>query len=355
MRIAINTVPLSGGHSARGIGLYTKELIDALGAYVPELSLSFFTQMDLVDPVADIVHFPFFDPFFLTMPWRSTKPVVVTVHDLIPIVYSDHFPRGIRGEIKWRIQKYVLTHTARVIVTDSDASKKDIGQVLGFPSSRIFSVPLASRAVFRPVTSKKTLSAVANTYGITGPFLLYVGDVNWNKNVLGLLEAYKEFVKTQKETQLVLVGKAFKENGLKETDVINRFLHDNALERCVITPGFVPDGDLSGLYSLAQACVYPSFVEGFGFPVLEAMACGCPVVTSDVPSLKEIAGPSVLVVPQKPHDILRGLQLIVSMSSARRQSLKREGIEWSERFNWKRVALDMVRVYEKTLNHRSGL
>lgn len=271
----------------------------------------------------------------MTLPWTTPKPTVVTCHDLIPISYKTHFPRGIRGEIKWQIQKRVLKGIAQNIITDSQASKDDIEHLLKYPGEHIFSIPLAPRAVFRPVTDKIVLSELKKRYKLNNKFILYVGDVNWNKNVPGLLDSVDKL-------PLVCVGKAFANYQIEKS--MN-----------VIIPGFVSDEDLAGLYSMAAALVYPSFAEGFGFPVLEAMACGCPVVTSNVSSLVEISGPAVTVDPYKPKDIRRGIDVIVSVSDEQRTNMIQKGFDWVHHFTWQKVAQETVAVYEKTLSNNSGV
>lgn len=251
----------------------------------------------------------------------------MTVHDLIPVVYPDHFPRGLRGEIKWQIQKNVLKHTAKNIITDSHASKLDIERLLGFPADQVFVVQLAPRAVFKPVTS----SEIRKKYTLNNKYVLYVGDINWNKNIPALLDSVHN-------VELVCVGKAFADYPARKKNVT--FL------------GFVPDEDLAELYSMAEALVYPSFAEGFGFPVLEAMACGCPVVTSTVSSLVEIAGPAIMVNPYKTEDIQRGTDRILALSKEKRQELIQKGFEWVKKFTWKNVARQTIFVYENVLDRK---
>lgn len=335
MHIAIHTGPLSNAHAKRGIGIYTKELIEALVKHKSAHRYSFFTRISEIPKDVDGVHYPFFDPFFLTLPWATPKPTVVTCHDLIPIVYPDHFPRGIRGEIKWQIQKRALAHIALSIITDSQASKNDIEQILQYPKERIFSIPLAPRKVFQPIKDKKILSKLRETYKLNNKFILYVGDINWNKNIPGLLDSVHNL-------ELICVGKAFVD-------------YPTEMPKNARTLGFVSDEDLAGLYSMAQALVCPSFAEGFGFPVLEAMACGCPVVTSNISSLMEIAGPAITVDPYKPEDIRKGIDMILSLSSGARHDMITKGFDWEKRFTWEKVAQDTVAVYEKAFRNNSGL
>ncbi len=356
MHIAINTAPLSGGHSGRGIGLYTKELISALGKYVPGVDLSFFNGLGSLNPKADVVHYPFFDPFFLTLPWKISKPTVVTIHDLIPISYREHFPRGLRGEIKWQIQRRALRAVARTIITDSQASKREITRLLGFPANQTIAIPLAPREIFHPVKDRKALASIRTRYGLEEDFFLYVGDLNWNKNVSGIVTAFQRHRKTVREgVKLVLIGRAFTDERLREAVEIRALMRELDVAADVVMPGFVSDTDLSAFYSLAIACVYPSFAEGFGFPVLEAQACGCPVVAGDSPGLREIAGPSILVSPSDPVNIQHGFDMIRSLPTRRRSQIVAEGLQWAGKYTWKKVAVETVQAYEKTFNSHTGI
>lgn len=324
--------------------------------FEPSHTYSFFTEKRQISPKADIVHYPFFDPFFLTLPWTSPKPTVVSVHDLIPIVYPEHFPAGFRGQLKWQAQKFALRRVATTILTDSRASKKDIEQLLGFAPEHVFAVPLAPRKVFHPIKDKKRLTKVRKDLNLNNKFILYVGDVNWNKNIPGIVHAFNSYVKkSDNALELVLVGMAFRDTDIEETKAIHQEVDRLGLTSSIKMPGFVSDEDLAGLYSQAEALVYPSFAEGFGFPILEAMACGCPVVTSNVSGLLEIAGPAVTVDPNKAEDILRGLDMVLSFSSEIRREAIRNGFEWVKQFTWEKVAHETVAVYEKTFHHHSGV
>jgi glycosyltransferase involved in cell wall biosynthesis len=356
MHIAIHTGSMSGGHSARGIGLYTKELIDALTQFETAHTYSFFTQPHNIASKADVIHYPSFDPFFLTLPWSKPKPTVVTVHDLIPIAYPKEFPRGVRGGIKWQIQKYFLKRVSSQIITDSNASKTDIVHLAGIDPEIITSVPLAARSAIKVIEDKKMLSEVRKKYNLNNKYVLYVGDVNWNKNILRILDAFSQCDKIdKKQLQLVLVGKAFLKSDLIETQQIHAHIEKLGIGSAVLTPGFVPDEDLAALYTMAEVLLYPSVAEGFGFPVLEALSCGCPVITSSTSSLQEIAGPSVVVDPTKTQDIREGLDMVLSWSSEKRNEMVKKSFAWTTKYTWKKVASETVKVYEKAFSHNTGI
>ncbi len=337
MHIAINTTPLLNANKHRGIGSYTKNLIEALQKYEKKHSYTFFTRGDNVPGNADLVHYPYFDPFFLTLPMLKTIPTVVTVHDLIPLVFPDKFPAGIKGLIKWHLQKFSLMGVKRVI-TDSEQSKTDIHQFGGIPTDRIDVVPLAPAPFFGVVSHKKKLEKIRKKYTLPDNFMLYVGDVNWNKNISGMLKAVSKI----KEYKLILVGSAFKQVSLPEVAALQRTKNIRKL-------GFVPDEDLVVLYNLASVYIQPSFCEGFGLPVLEAMACGCPVVCSYAGSLKEIGGPAISIDPNDPENIASGIIAVLSLPKDKKEKLVRDGLAWAKNFSWETVAAQTVTSYEKAL------
>lgn len=345
MHIAIDITPTVSGHKARGVGKYTQLLIDALKESRSHHSFRFFVQGEKLPQNIDLVHYPYFDPFFLTLPFFQPIPFVVTVHDLIPLCYPDKFPKGIRGEIKWQIQRFSLKQSRRII-TDSLASKTDIKRLIGYSEHHIDVVPLAPSPLFQKITDRNKFLEVRKRHRLPNQFILYVGDVNWNKNVTGLIRAF-DFVRKTLKVKLVLVGKAFLDDALGETQEINRLIHSLGLSEEIITLGFVSDEDLVTIYNLASVYVQPSFAEGFGFPVLEAMACGCPVVSSGTSSLAEIAGPAIIVNPVDPSDIARGIDVVLRVKD--RSKLSHKAIDWAKQFTWERVARQTIEAYEKSM------
>lgn len=344
MRIAIDTTPLETGDKDRGVGTYTKLLIEALQKYESKHSYYFFTRAQKVPENVDLVHYPYFDPFFLTLPVIKPHPTVVTVHDLIPLVFPEHFLTGFRGRIKWQVQRLSLCRATRII-TDSDSSKTDITRIVGISSDTVDVVRLAPASVFIPVKDKTLLQLAAKKYHLPARFILYVGDINWNKNILALLEA---FGKVKQGMKLVLVGKAFIGQS-PEANAIRTSINALGIDGEVIMPGFVPFDDLPALYSLAGVYVQPSHYEGFGLPVLEAMASGCPVISSHASSLSEIAGPAVLIDPNNPEDIAMRLREALKMPVDTRLALIQKGILWAKRYSWELVAHQTVQSYKKAL------
>lgn len=347
MDIGIDITPLQTGHKDRGIGIYTKLLIESLQKYEKKHSYHFFTRGQKVPKGVELIHYPYFDPFFVTLPVSFQKPTVITIHDLIPLVFPSHFPSGIRGAIGWFIQRNLLSRAHRVLV-DSHASARDVSRIAGISQERIDVVYLAPSPAFRSLNDREMLTRVKRAYKLPDTYMLYVGDVNWNKNVMGLLQAFRLLASPMPSLALVLVGKAFRQHS-REAREIDRYIHREGLGDAVVRVGGVPLEDLVALYSLASVYIQPSFYEGFGLPVLEAMACGVPVVTSKAGSLCEIAGPAITAESTSPEDIARGIDKALRLAPAKRAALVAAQGAWVKTFTWETVAHETVRSYEKAL------
>lgn len=323
----------------RGVGVYTRELIKALKKN-NSVTVCEFTNSREIPQSADLVHFSHFDPFFLTLPFIFHKPFVVTVHDLIPLVFPNHFKRGIKGEVKWQIQRWNLSRSKRII-TDSISSKKDITSFIHKSPDTIDVIPLAPRSVFM-----KTLSLVSFK-----PYAVYVGDINWNKNIFGLLHAWKSLVDKKafhSGELLYLVGHAFLSTS-REAQQIDAFIQTNHLESVIKRIGFLSDEELSQLLSSSSMCVLPSYYEGFGLPVLEAMASGTIVIATHGGSLKEITGPAIICDPYNSESIAKSIRDVFSLSQKKREELVRRGREWAGKYSWKHVAENTILAYNKAL------
>jgi len=357
MKIALVEPPLEG-HKYRGIGTYFNNLVKALEK-LSTVNFQLSTIKNIPENV-DIVHFPYFDPFFLTLPIIKKKPTVTTVHDLTPIVFPDKFPPGIRGKIRWQIQKYSLRKSS-AIITDSENSKRDIVRLTGFPKDKIFVVYLASAPEFRLIKDALLLRSIREKYHLPEKFVLYVGDVNYSKNISGLIKAFKRYTSevspraelggpSTSEVKLVLVGKAFKDERLKETREIIKLIEFLDLTKKVTRLGFLPIEDLAAIYNLAIIYVQPSFYEGFGLPVLEAMACGVPVVCARVASLPEVTGAAaILVDPKNEEEIMAAINKVLSLSPRERQEMAKKSLTQAKKFSWEKTTQKTLEVYKKVI------
>lgn len=339
MNIAIDASPLRTAHKVRGIGSYTQNLINSLKDLEPEANI---TEFDKIIPNdTDIIHYPYFDLFFHTLPIRKFCKRIVTVHDLTPLIFPEHFPKGIKGQINLFLQKAAIKNTD-FIISDSDSTKKDIIELLHFPENRIQTVYLAPDASFKKITPfviQKTL----NKFDLPKIFCLYVGDVNWNKNLETLLEAIKI-----SKTPLVMVGSALTNTDLPETRQLNENISKLGISNLIIKTGYIDKNNLVALYNLAAVTLLPSVYEGFGLPVLESMACGTPVICSKTSSLIEIGSDVAFYCnPSSAIDIADKISETFSLSPIRKKALDVKLQEHAKKFTWQKVASETMEVYRK--------
>lgn len=341
MRIYLPQQPDPLESRTRGVGAYTRELTDALKANYP--SDQFITGGQKGAKV-DLVHYPFFDPYFLTLPLRRSLPTIVTVHDAIPLKFAEHFPAGYRGRLKLMLQKRALS-TVEHVITDSQASAADIKEYLGIGEDRISVIPLAPGLE----RSTQTISSkVREEYNLPSRFILYVGDINWNKNVPGLISAFGKLADSR--THLVLVGKVFGDApDIPQYQEIREAIAQSGRAKLIHQVGYVPQHHLPLFYRLATLYVQPSWYEGFGLSVLEAMNQGCPVVTSNRGSLPEVAGDAAIYFdPGKKGELAARLQELLT-NPAKRKSLSALGLQQSKKFSWDTTAKLTHAVYQQIL------
>lgn len=350
MNIAIDVTPLESGHNVRGVGFYLNHLKNAFETDYHEHKYLFFTGQ-APEKGVDIIHYPYFDPFFRTIPLRKRIPTVVTVHDLTPIVFANHFPAGIKGNLIWQFNRYLLKNVDGII-TDSHSSTEDVLHLIGLSKDKVHTVYLAAGEEFK----QKKISAaerkrLQDSYHLPEKFALYVGDVTWNKNLPRLL---KSAIKAN--IPLMLIGKAISEKDYdrnhpwsKDRVKVQQLIENN---RSLLYPlGFVSNEDLVSLYNLATVFVMPSLYEGFGLPVIEAMQSGCPVITSKEGSLPEVGGDAVYYIDAYSEEsIVNGLQEVFNTQKLQRE-LSVKGIEQAKRFSWKKTAEKTITVYSSIFNN----
>ena len=333
--------PPDKGNNFRGVGSYTRGMVDILKGNDKVI----LEELDLGEENEsfDIVHFPYYDPFFLTLPKNRKTVTFVTVHDLIPLSFPQEFPAGLRGKLKWLIQKNSIRNKD-LIITDSIASKKDIHKYLGGSVPVEVVYPGVSSS-FRILKSSEQLRMVKKKYKLPRKFVLYVGDINYNKNISGIIKSYS-IIQKKVGIDLVLIGKAFKGKSLELTS-IEGLIRKEGLKGKIHKLGYVEESDLVAIYNIASVYLQPSIAEGFGLPVLEAMSCGCPVVTSSISSLSEIAGDSALT--GNPKDVYEIASLVEKLlrDNKLRNKMVQKGLKRVRQFSWKNFSLKMVRLYRQ--------
>jgi glycosyltransferase involved in cell wall biosynthesis len=347
MNIAIDMSPLRSGHylqhRVRGTGFYLQNLKISLEKYYPENKYIYFNRGDKLEENIDVIHYPYFEPFFLTLPVSAKYKKVATVHDLTPLVFPDHFKSGLRGSIKWQIQKLALKSCEKII-TDSESSKKDIVKHVRIDPARVSVVYLAAGSEFKIINSDTAIEKIMKKYELPKEFALYVGDVTWNKNLPRLMEAA-----VMAKVPLVMVGNALVNKDIDKKNSWNKDLVKvwqlAGKNKNIFSLGFVSSEDLVTLYNAATIFVMPSIYEGFGLPALEAMSCGCPVIASKGGSLPEVLGNAgIYADPYDVGSIAKEIDKAFNSLELRKE-LSQRGIVQAKKFTWEKTAEETMNVY----------
>jgi glycosyltransferase involved in cell wall biosynthesis len=232
---------------------------------------------------------------------------------------------------------------ADVIITISESTKQDLLGIFDGMSGKVHAIPLAADSIFRPIKDHSSTRKICSRYRLQmGEYILFVGLLEPRKNVPTLLHAYRDLVDRGIRKQLAIVGR----RGWMY-DKIFSTLHSLQLKDLVVFTDYVPEEDLPYLYNGACLFVYPSLYEGFGLPVLEAMSCGTPVVTSNVSSMPEIVGDAGLLID--PHDskqLARAMERIIADKDLD-HSLRKSGLQRAADFSWERMAQETLRLYNQ--------
>ena len=331
IKIGFVSSPLNNQNKVRGVGYYTKKLYENLSK-IKTLEVNLIKNWNLKIENYDLIHYPFFDPFNLTLKIFK-QPTVVTVHDLIPLQFKKHFPAGFKGNLKWLIQLYHLRRAA-AIITVSQYSKKIIHQITHIPLNKIFVTYLAADSTFKPINNKSYLQAIKAKYHLPDKFVLFVGDINWNKNIPSLVKICQHL-----NYPLVIAGSA----AVQKNVPIHPWTKDLLWlqqQKYPLKLGFVPETELPALFNLATIYCQPSYAEGFGLPPLQAMACGCPVICRMATSLPEVVGSAAL-----PFSI-DSFQKFWQEKKIREKYIKL-GLDQAKNFAWEKTARATMEVYVK--------
>ena len=281
---------------------------------------------------------------YIKGPLLAPCPYVVTIHDLI-FLKIDAYESGrsmVRNRV-FRVWAQLISKHAAAVITVSQRSKEDIMELLEVPESKIVVAPNGLPAEFvLEAGAPSQLEWVTRKYGIIQPYVLYVGNFKPHKNLYMLLAAFKQVSENLgPRYQLVLAG-----GDAHYRPELQRRVAELDLEDRVIFTGFVENRDLPDLYKGAEVFVFPSLYEGFGIPVLEAMACGTPVVTSKTTALPEVAGDAgVLVDPHSVNEISQAIRFLLTDQDAREKQI-RKGTERSKRFSLEQNSAKVLGVLE---------
>lgn len=356
-----------------GIGTYIRALSQALGRIdrtnqytlivgpgdvraLPELPENFrqITYARPDDSALDHIAFPMFlrglSPDLVHIPLNRVplfmiRPYVVTVHDMSSLLFEEETSKVRMQFRRYRFRRGLMR--ASQVIAVSEATKRDVQEQLAIPPDQIRRVYNAPDPLFTCATDGgEERQRIMERYQIQYPFLLYAGNIRRHKNVPRLVEAFavaREQLASHpvyRDLRLVIIG-----DNISRHPGVRQAVMKSRIESLVRFLGFVPFETLRCFYQMAAAFVFPSRYEGFGLPPLEAMACGTPVVTSNVSSLPEVVGDAALQVnPENVFDIARGIRDVL-LDEPLRQRLIQMGPEHARLFNWERTALEVLNIY----------
>ncbi|GAB4408081.1 MAG: glycosyltransferase family 1 protein [Anaerolineae bacterium] len=288
----------------------------------------------------NLAHVPYFGS-----PLAPPVPTVVTIHDVIPMVLPEY-----RGGFLVRLYTSLVAAAAgqaQLILADSEASRQDILAKLRLPAERVRTVYLAPAPHFQPAETWQQLVEIKQKYKLPENFVLYLGGYDVRKNVSALLHAYTWVSATLGDQYpLVLAGR------LPETDTAffpdpRRIARELGLEEAIIAPGWIAEEDKPLLYAAATVFVYPSRYEGFGLPVLEAMACGVPVVTTNAASIPELAGPAAFQLDPSDTKHMAAPIIRLCTEEESRDAMIERGFAQVEKFSWAQTAQETLQAYRE--------
>lgn len=326
----------------RGVGMYTSLLLDHLKKNFPQESIRLVERAD--NSPVDLVHYPYFDLYFHTLPLRKRGKTVVTIHDVIPLIYPKQYKPGIRGSFEF-LRQLVSLRAVDAVVTDSECSKLDIAKHLGYPLGKIHVVYLAGNPQLQ-VQSAPTIAAVKKKHRLPKDYVLYVGDINYNKNLPAFVQACAAL---PKEITVVMVGRALKNTAIPEGRALHQAIQNNAMSERVILLTDIPKEPASELASIltgALTYVQPSFYEGFGLSILDAMQCEIPVVTSRTSSLREVAGDAAIYFhPKSIEEMADAMRKAIHLSVSQKRDLLLKAKNNLKKFSWDKAAKETHDVY----------
>lgn len=304
--------------------------------HTPLVRIPLTLSLELRRNRVDVLHVQY------TAPPRMACALVATIHDLSFEHLPDTFNRRSRAQLRLTVRR--TARKAAQILTLSDFSRVDIIETYAIDPDRVVVTPAAAPNRFAPVTNATELRRIRTSYGIERDYILALGSIQPRKNLVRLISAYEKLHRDHNESelpQLVLAGK----RGWLEAETIRAAEQSNA-RRDIIFIGYVPDADLPALYSSAMCFAYPSYFEGFGLPVLEAMQCGTPVIAGNCTSLPEVTGSAAMLVdPFDESAIAHGLLELIEHRDLR-DRLHVKGLERAARFSWITTARRTLQAYE---------
>jgi glycosyltransferase involved in cell wall biosynthesis len=291
---------------------------------------------------ADIAHVPYWGP-----PLAVNARLVVSILDVIPLVIPDY-----AASLGARLYTSLVTATARGaahVLTLSNAAKSDIVQKIGYPAKQITVTHLAADERFHPRLGAERDAAVKAKYNLPDRFVLYMGGFDVRKQVNRALLAYTYVGPAEgQEAPLVIAGREPKWSKPMFPD-LRAYAKELQIEEYMQWIGYVDEEDKPSLYRLATVFVYPSIAEGFGLPVIEAMASGTPVVACDIPVLREVCGDAAYLVPQDSERQMAAAILALLLQNPLHEQMVQRGLGHATRYSYRKAAKETLSAYERAM------
>ena len=292
-----------------------------------------------------------------TAPVNPGMPLVVTLHDIIYLEGISIFKKG--GTWYQKIgnmyRRYVVPAVVKKsdkIITVSKFERKRINDFFGFPESndRLVAIYNGVTEHFVPIDDKTELDRVKKKYNLPDRFLFFLGNTDPKKNTPNTLKAFSDYLKKTKE-DVYLVMLDYEKQSLQ--NILNDIGAPELIDRILLT-GYVVNSDLPAIYNQCELFLYPSLRESFGIPMLEAMRCGTPVITSNTSSMPEVSGNAAFIVdPHKPEEITNAI-IEINSNKELKEELIQKGLEQAKKFSWKNMALEVLDLYKEVYaNHQN--
>jgi glycosyltransferase involved in cell wall biosynthesis len=292
---------------------------------------------------ADLAHIPYW-----ATPLASSVPLVTTVLDVIPLILPA-YARGVRGRLYTALVSASVQGSAHVIAI-SEAAKADIARHLRLPADRITTTHLAADEAYHPRLGAERDQEVRARYDLPEQFVFYLGGFDVRKQVAQLLHAYSYVYKAHgDEIPLVIAGQEPPWGGPLFPD-LRKLALELGLDAAVRWIGPVAEADKPSLYRLASVFAYPSIYEGFGLPVLEALACGTPVVANKIPAIAEIVGDAAYLVDAGDARAMGGALIALLIQNPLRETQIGRGLAQATRYQWRKTARETLAVYARVLS-----
>ena len=258
-------------------------------------------------------------------------------------MFQNHYPVGMRGRIAFIQQKRSLKYV-KAVITISESAKEDIVRYLDVDPKKVFPIHLGVGNNFVAIKNKEILNEVKKRYELPDQFALYIGNVNWNKNLINIVEGC-----LKANIPLVLIGKSFEDHddlNHPELRSYKKFLQLYDKHPLVIKMGFLENDLVIKIMNLATVLLLPSYYEGFGLPIIESQACGLPVITSQISSMPEVAGDGAVLVDPYNSVVIADAISKIRDDNRFREMLIIKGFQNSKKFSWKITAEETAKVYK---------